>query len=832
MADRPGSSKPTRQSPSGAPATLRGIVDQIKADGMALTTSAASLLQKPIVTITSLVDAIQACVSTTASFTALQLESSNLDSVLLLLKAGILVLSNESCPQQDAPTVAVAVGIVVRLSNFLADRPTTPRSVTPAAGPGAARRTAEQDVRTYALILLALLPNKNADMLLPHWPTLFPNIDATKCGNKHPLLTPLLFDSSYRVRSSAVAALTQILQKSHTQLQFASERLPTAKEKNANASYSASSFAQSGTVLKELHEALYFALTARECASSRGLYFSALAPVVSSTPYAKCPVSLQIVGKCLMLPVLVELLSKRDTHDCISALVFLGAILRAKPLTELMVKFLRSQNSESLVDAAVKTVPALEGWKCCVHFARSAPWIVNRHFDFLFENAVKHLSPPAKGASAGDAEFAAAGPAASAKDRAVEALRCLLHFYGFAWESFDAPDSSALTAEATSSSSATSTSAVSTPPSEPLRDEKAQLPVAAPRASVAQKKRCYELCFLPASTNSSVEVRTMAYKCLGQLGEDFLANELGNRRREVAKILIDQGGKETDSSAKIEVLGSIGVLAWKCSSMDEYHGQFIQLAVAVLSTERDPLVRSKAGFVLSNIAGRVSSSILASASSDSESDVLSSLSELLYALCDASALAIDDPDSSVVGHAVRIMCFTLGVLNELDLIMVVGGHEEGYANFCLTKFRALLQQRDSKLRWNAAYAIGEVLARGEVIQCDPPVASECVAALLCAIRQDQFFKVRSRAAVALSKLNAQVLKASGYDFQARIFDDLCHALAACSETQSYSQYKEADQLRQELTNFIRGMLSSSPGTGDFQRVLSTHKHLLATHNLL
>jgi hypothetical protein len=815
-----------RQSPSGAPITLRGILDALKSESPSLLEAAAAHLNKPpTVTVALLLDCLHQQVGSTAAFAALQLESSNLDLPLMLLKCAIFLMASESGPQLDASTVAVAVTVVARLTNFLADRPTTPRNVSQGGGGGAVRRTAEQDIRTFALIALAVLPAKHADLLLPHWPTLFPAVDATKCGNRHPVLTPLLFDASFRVRASAVAAVTQILQKSHTQLQFAAEarhspaapRAPNNSANSSNASYSSSSSGQSGSVLRQLHDCLFYALSARECSSSRGLSFAALAPVVISTPYSKCPGCLQVLGKCLMLPSLLELLSKRDTHDATSALVFLGAVLRSKSLVELVVKFLRSSSSEALVEAAVKTLPAVEGWKLCVHFARSAPWIIDRHFEFIFELAVRHIA-------AVSSDDLPEGPrqAAHGRDRAVEAVRCLLHFWGFAWESFDSTANDIQPAGPSNASDGPSPSA-----------ESLSSASSSGRATAAQKKRIFDSCFLPAaSSTSSVELRSIAYKALGQVGEDFLtAPDFGQAgRAKIVELLVKQGSFESDAGAKAEVLGSLGVLAWKFPSMNSFHSNFVEVASKLL-LDRDPLVRAKSGFVLSNIAGRTTSEMATQA--DVNEEALPPTSDILFAICEASVIAVQDCESSVVGHGVRMMCFALRALRELDLIMVVGGHEEGYSNYALTTFKSLVTQpRDAKLRWNAAYAIGEVLSRPAVVHSDPPTARDCVTALLAAVRTDPFFKVRSLTATALAKVSMAALRSSGYEMEASVFDGLCCALAACGETQSYAQYKEADQLKGDLLEVIRRMLESSPGTQEFQRILAAHRQQLIVHKLI
>jgi hypothetical protein len=164
---------------------------------------------------------------------------------------------------------------------------------------------------------------------------------------------------------------------------------------------------------------------------------------------------------------------------------------------------------------------------------------------------------------------------------------------------------------------------------------------------------------------------------------------------------------------------------------------------------------------------------------------------------------------------------------------VVGDYEDGYANFCLTTFKALLASvRDAKLRWNAAYAVGEVLSRAAVVQSDPAASADCVKAVLHAVRTDHYFKVRSLAAAAIAKVHMPSLKASGYDLDSQAFNDVCHALAACSDTQSYAQYKEADALRRDLIEVLKGRLERSPGTPEFQRVLIIHKQLLTAHKLM
>ncbi|CUI13361.1 Hypothetical protein, putative [Bodo saltans] len=194
---------------------------------------------------------------------------------------------------------------------------------------------------------------------------------------------------------------------------------------------------------------------------------------------------------------------------------------------------------------------------------------------------------------------------------------------------------------------------------------------------------------------------------------------------------------------------------------------------------------------------------------------------------------------------------------------------------------------DIKTRWNAAFALGEVLSVPHIYAADPPAARICVQTLILSIGHDSNYKVRTRAAIAFTKLIQHVVELSkrrwviqvessstsspssasatssssrrpaatlfsmeedAYrgDIQALIpdaLDALCGALLSPSTTTAAAPGGTSVQTPpppfrevKPFTDAVRGcyvvLLDAAPSTETFQLVLSKHKKMLLDERLL
>lgn len=787
-----------------------------------------------------------------------------MENIITLLKTALLYfLADEELAGQSAASASAAnsmmviiANAVVKLSTLGIDCISTPRNLAAAHQISQLSRATEQEVRCLSMFLLGAVAQKHADSLTACWPSLFPDVSiAALLGSstpRHPLLTPLLHDKTFRVRAAASSCVTQLLQKSSSYLQIAVES-PKGRQSFSSLS------TRLGRVLNDLHEVLVHAFTSKECQAVRALFLTLGGSLVAVTPYSSCKQCLDIlIHKILPQPLMIDFLSKGEGNDFVCVCTFLNYLWKAKPLYGPLTDFLQSGKGtgSSLVNALMNALPAAEATKSLVALARSYPQVITS----------THLAQMLQAA-----EASLAGPAHPTKDVSLqEALRALMHYSGLSWEAFaEGGDGTAQAAEVLG------------------QEVDGDVPVHSRTASTEDKHKLFALYF-KALSHSNSSVRCVAYKCIAQIGEDFVASlpdavhqdpasapppkqaawgakaPAAVTKKTFVELALVKGLQERDNNCYCEALITLGVWTLKYPSLLQFHDMFLKAASkAMVSRASDGIACQKASFVLSNIASQTLD----------ENSPCRRDTDLMLLLCDCAAFAASvtkskhfcnslSTCSSIAGHSVRMMHFLLKALDESTLIAELEGHPEGVANYFLETLADLVlspsftnAQRgvyETKTRWNAAHAIGEAVSRREVYQADPPASRKCFHSLLGAIETDTNFKVRSRAVNAVSKIvlaycgrgtpqaplskderqQRNVVQKEWEEVLPQALQILCNALETLSQqTQSFVQYKEASVLRNEIVQGLRVLLDAAPCTERFQTSMKQNKSLLVSEGL-
>lgn len=697
------------------------------------------------------------------------------------------------------------------------------------------------DLRASAMALLCAVLSRfpNADFhsatLLP---MLFPEVDArTGPQAQHPILTPLLWSSVSSVRGTAALLLATVLNRLQATLQYAEESKPGRQS-------FVSLSTQGGLALKAVHQSLHWALGGgaddRDAQpppppvllqGSKTPVLHAYGALVVTTPYNRCPQSLALVLSSLQLPVVRQLLQGDASPEYGAATGFLGAVFQNGSLRSHVSQLLcaaaekrgrrsgGSQDDTILVALLTHARERVEVWRCLVQVARLFPSLIQEHFGFLLktsEDAVHTLVRQEKRTHTfrdpNDSNTpvpqlpSASEPTDASPGAFAECLRAWLHFMGYVWKAFDNnPEDPALLAENQCD-----------------------------RATLAQKQEIVRRIIVPSMRlESHEEVRVMTLRCLAQVSEEFMASaSLQTSERERMVRYAVTAVADWSAQVRSEALTTLGMWAWQYPSLDRHNPECVRCAEEALTREPDLTVRAKAAFALSNLSSRLQ---------EPTSTVRGSV-EHMDCLTNAAMLAVNDVSPIVQGHGIRMINHLLQVLSyeELigELLPVYGPPEE---EECVAEgfLRVLLQYmkttfRDAKLRWNAACALGMGLRRDVVFESEPRYALEAVGCLMQAVVRDRIFKVRSQAAIALSKVSRIGLsgKYGTESLEPAVLRALCTALGSSRSTENFAQYREQGALRDAVRSAIGTFITTASPSAELDKVLSEYRHVLTSEGLL
>ncbi|CCW62983.1 unnamed protein product [Phytomonas sp. EM1] len=271
-------------------------------------------------------------------------------------------------------------------------------------------------------------------------PLLFPNEDACAGPHvRHPLLTPIVWDPSPTSRSVAVLALTALLYKLQSNLQFAEE--PKSKHQSF-----VSLATQGGTALLTIHDVVYWVIKhgGEECLMAGGrfalnqegrrggadpsdppakkpslpcayndatLWFNVFSALSVVTPYRRCPHSLQVMLETLDSPILRQHLRDEGGLPFIAATGFLANVFKNESLRVHVSEHLYGirpsiplggspekggEHGKNVDDGSYRGVflindllvhakERVEVWRCLVHIARFYPKLIQQHFESLIQ---------------------------------------------------------------------------------------------------------------------------------------------------------------------------------------------------------------------------------------------------------------------------------------------------------------------------------------------------------------------------------------------------------------------------------------------------------------
>ncbi|RNF24487.1 uncharacterized protein Tco025E_02457 [Trypanosoma conorhini] len=752
---------------------------------------------------------------------------------------------NRPVPESETPgvetrmaeeTFRVAVDAVVRLSVCGAARVVTRGTVSVDSTAKPVELCAEVNLAALCLLTAALVRFRNAEFNATRYlPALFPEIDARDPSTIHPLLTPLLWGPEERLRAAAAALVAALLRKLQPNFKYAEE--PQRKRQSFSSLAS-----QGGRTLASLHDVLLYSLqlssgppalrktsAAAAAAShfSTGLVFSTFAVLVATTPYRRCPHSFEVVQQTLELPLLRDALLDASCEEFASATTFLSSVFKADSLASVVRAYLAAEGGdvgatstgprhpppdrragrgalllEVLLTHAARRVGV---WRCVVQLSRMHPWIVGTHFAILMDAARAVLRAAPKNME----EAAAAEKTGNVAvgNTLGECLRAWLHFMGYVWHSFDGHSA------------------------DPALGQDYE----AHRATPQQKERILTELVLPVlrmtpSGPRYTEAWRTALRCVAQLGNEFFSAMPATLREGIVAQVISSTTAH-EGSVRSEAFTTIGVWAWQYSTFENWLTGFVERAASAMCGDAEPEVRSKAAFAISNITSRLG-----------EETDLSPLRQSPYhmqLLCDVAMYATQArEDAAVVGHGIRMMSHLLHSLSFEELIAELSEEQEcvaeGYLN-ALLRF-LLPSNRDAKLRWNAACALGLGLSREVVFEAEPPAATRAVERLCVIVCHDRIFKVRTQAAVALAKVPMTCLSSGRYtveDLAPKVTRALCEALQASGgSTENFAQYKEQDALCAALRQALGVMITSASPSAMLQRVFGEYRVMLEAEGLL
>ncbi|ESL09679.1 hypothetical protein TRSC58_02597 [Trypanosoma rangeli SC58] len=732
-------------------------------------------------------------------------------------------------------TFRVAVDAVVRFSMYGAARCEKGGTVSLKDSARPVELCAEVSMAALCLLTAALMRFRIAPFnAMRYLPVLFPEIDARDSSVTHPLFTPLLWSPEERVRAAAAALVSSLLHKLQHNFKYAEE--PQQKRKSFSSLAS-----QSGRTLASLHDVLLYSLqlpnvspasaTATSAAAthfSKGLVFSTFAVLVATTPYRRCPHALEVVQQALELPLLRDILLDASCEEFAAAAMFLSSVFKADSLTSVVPLYLSDEGGEGSATSKVPRDPPrewhlgggalllkallthaasrVEVWRCVVQLSRIHPWIVGKHFSILMDAACAVLGATLQKVEEQKGDTAANGNIA-VRNTLGECLRAWLHFMGYVWQPFDGHSADPA-----------------------LRED-----YVAYRATQQQRQQILTELVLPVLQMTSngcryTEAWRTALRCVAQVGDDYFSAMPKTQRGEIVAQVI---GSTTahESSVRSEAFTTIGVWAWQYSAFEEWLTDFVERAASALCNDAEPAVRFKAAFALSNITSRLRE--------ETDLSPLRQSPHHMQLLCDVAMYATQAcEDPAVVGHGIRMMSHLLHSLSFEELIAELSEEQEcvaeGYLN-ALLRF-LLPSNRDAKLRWNTACALGLGLSREVVFEAEPPAATQAVERLCVIVCHDRIFKVRTQAAVALAKVPMTCLSAGRYtveDLAPKVTRALCEALQASGgSTENFAQYKEQDALCAALRQALGVMITSASPSAMLQRVFGEYRVMLEAEGLL
>ncbi|CBZ33918.1 hypothetical protein, conserved [Leishmania donovani] len=541
------------------------------------------------------------------------------------------------------------------------------------------------------------------------------------------------------------------------------------------------------------------------------------------------------------------------------------------PLSRLYPRLVNNE-FEALMTASVKVASALTAWEAAEEAAEAAAMasvsaVVEREDDLTSQGQLspapsasatlsrpmqsaagggdnnaeeRSVPPPIYGEGEGADPDAGAAPPSPQRSRAptasldafAECLRTWLHYMGYVWKAFD--DNA----------------------SDPAQRPEGQVD----RASVEHKQRIHEELLRPAMRlrRCGADVRTMTLRCIAQIGNEYMSTVADRSLCEEFVAYVQSSAADAQPRVRGEALTTLGVWLWQYTSMDDFACVAIDSAVHSLTTDPNPVVRTKAAFALSNVTGRLPEGSCA---------VVRNSPDYIATLCStAMHAAVIDAESGVQGHGIRMMNHLLQVLTFEELISEVEEFEEGVAEGFLRVLLECLRAnntrgghnthqegdsvgesggsgaaslryavpREAKHRWNAACALGMGLSREEVFEAEPKYAVEAVEALCTAVVRDHIFKVRTQAAGALGRIPGHCLSGTytATDMTPTVVASLCKALETATSTENFRQYKEQGSLHDALRSALAVMMASTTPSNALEKVFTSHMKVLQKEGLL
>lgn len=294
---------------------------------------------------------------------------------------------------------------------------------------------------------------------------------------------------------------------------------------------------------------------------------------------------------------------------------------------------------------------------------------------------------------------------------------------------------------------------------------------------------------------SQVVLQTETCNCLAAMGPDIWDTLPSDRKLLCITLLLGLArARETeetsttrddDTSVRVAAIRSLGVICGYPSLREDLLF-LMDVGDVTLEALKDPVIRIRASWTLSNLAETLSE--LRKSGSAVASEVPSTF---LYAV-GAATCALHRDKNQVRANAVRALGCLLHFISSENL-----KHEtiRKFVGEAATILLESLHASLMKVRWNSCYAIGGALSNDDLIAGAFIDVTALFKGLLASLRSCANFKVRIRAAAALTAASSRTT------YGDQFFDIWRGILAALDNTAESVDYKELhhqEQLREQL----------------------------------
>ncbi|XP_064461245.1 HEAT repeat-containing protein 6-like isoform X1 [Ornithodoros turicata] len=300
---------------------------------------------------------------------------------------------------------------------------------------------------------------------------------------------------------------------------------------------------------------------------------------------------------------------------------------------------------------------------------------------------------------------------------------------------------------------------------------------------------------------SQVVLQTETCNCLASVGPDIWDTLPENRKvlcitllLGLARAPVNGETREDEISVRMASVRTLGILCCYPSLREDILF-LMDVGDIIIDALKDTEIRIKASWTLSNFA-----ETLLELRKNNSSVVAEVPHTFLCAVGNATN-ALQNDKNQVRANAVRALGCLLYFLTPENI-----KHEsiQDFAREAVNVLLKSLQATLMKVRWNACYAIGSALDNSDLIGGNIIDTAPLFNGLLVSLRNCVNFKVRIRAAAALTVPSS---RATYGDMFTNILQGILTALAATEESVDYKELQHQEKLREQLCLSICHLLA-------------------------